>query len=249
MSAKNIYETTSFILRLKECDQDQYVRLAIIPKTLPYAVGTIEIGSGDSEILRIDVAADYEKEKYIEELIRLSVLHLIRDFKIKSLKIQTLNTPFGIPLLKKYGFVPSTIFPPELEYYERPVVKVFDADKGIAFCGLACCVCSENKTCDGCRKHDCRDREKCKNYNCCKSKKLEGCWECSDFPCDCPMYVQLRTKTFAKYAARNGLESLIRALKNNEERRVIYHYEGQLTGDYDLFQSEEEIIQFINCGL
>lgn len=70
MSAKNIYETTSFILRLKECDQDQYVRSVIIPKTLPYAVGTIEIGSGDSEILRIDIAADYEKEKYIEELIR-----------------------------------------------------------------------------------------------------------------------------------------------------------------------------------
>lgn len=57
------------------------------------------------------------------------------------------------------------------------------------------------------------------------------------------------TKTFVKYAARNGLKPLIRALKNNEECGVIYHYEGQLTGDYDLFQSEEEIIQFINCGL
>lgn len=249
MSTNNIYETTSFMLRLKECNQDQYVRLDIIPKTLSYAVGTIEIECGEFEILKIDVAADYDREEYIEELIRFAVLQLIRDFRIRSLKMKTLDTPERIPLLKKYGFVPSTTFLPQLGFFERPVIKAFDASKGIAFCGLACCVCSENKTCDGCKKGACQDRVNCKNYNCSKSKKLKGCWECSDFPCDCPMYVQLRTKTFSKYVAKNGLDRLIRALKNNEECGVIYHYEGQLTGDYDLFQSEEEIIQFIDRGL
>lgn len=234
---------------LKEYNEHRYVRFAIIPKTFNYAVGTVEIFGGEFGVLRIDIAVRYDKEEYIEEFIRLAVLQWIRDFQIGSLKIKVSNAPERIPLLKKYGFVPSTTFRPQLGYYERPVIKAFDANKGIAYCGLACCVCSENKNCKGCQKDNCQDRGNCKNYNCCKLKNLEGCWECSDFPCDCPMLAQLRVKTFSKYVAENSLDHLIHALKNNEECGVIYHYSGQLTGDYDLFQSEEEIIQFINRGL
>ena len=63
------------------------------------------------------------------------------------------------------------------------------------------------------------------------------------------MLNKLRVKTFSDYIFKNGLNPLICALKNNEEHGVLYHYSGQLTGDYDLFHSEEELIQFINRGL
>lgn len=234
---------------LKEYEEHRYVRFAVVPKISGSAVGTVEIFGGEAGILRIDLAADYEKEIYIEEILRLAVLHLIRDFRIGSLKIKTANTPERIPLLKKYGFVPSKTFRPELVYYERPVSRLFDEGKGVAFCGLACCVCSENAGCAGCRNEGCQDKSGCKSHDCCRTYGLEGCWECDDFPCEYGMFHSLRVKAFAKYIAQNGADNLIRRLKNNEEHGVIYHYEGQLTGDYDLFQSEEEIFRFINQGL
>ena len=43
--------------------------------------------------------------------------------------------------------------------------------KAIAFCGLACCVCSENKGCVGCQDGGCESHGWCKNYNCCKEKR------------------------------------------------------------------------------
>lgn len=229
----------------EEYKERRYVRFAIIPKRLNVAVGTIEIFGGEFGILRMDIAAAYDKEAYIEELIRLAVIYLIRDFQIGSLKIKVSNTPERIPILKRYGFVPSTTFRPQMGYFERPIVRMFDASKGIAFCGLACCVCSENRDCDGCKNAGCRDRENCKNYNCCKKKKHNGCWECDNFPCECAMFAKLRIKTFSKYVLKNGVDRLMCALKKNEENGVLYHYRGQLIGDYDLFQREEEIIQFI----
>lgn len=54
--------------------------------------------------------------------------------------------------------------------------------KAIAFCGLACCVCSKNKGCVGCQDGGCESHGWCKNYNCCKEKGLNGRWECSEFP-------------------------------------------------------------------
>lgn len=50
--------------------------------------------------------------------------------------------------------------------------------KAIAYCGLACCVCSENDKCIGCQNGGCDIHGWCKNYNCCREKDLNGCWEC-----------------------------------------------------------------------
>ena len=68
----------------------------------------------------------------------------------------------------------------------------------IAYCGLVCCICSENKDCIGCQNGGCDIRGWCKNYNCCKEKGLNGCWECTEFPCagsmlDSPVFVLLRS--------------------------------------------------------
>lgn len=124
-----------------------------------------------------------------------------------------------------------------------------DRTKGIAYCGLACCVCSENADCAGCRNDGCKDKEWCKSFNCCKEKGLNGCWECSDFPCNNQMLDKLRVRTFAKFIGENGEEKLMDLLEKNEKSGLVYHYEGQLVGDYDIPKTEDEIIQLILQGI
>ena len=109
--------------------------------------------------------------------------------------------------------------------------------KAIAFCGLACCVCSENKGCVGCQDGGCESHGWCKNYNCCKEKGLNGCWECSEFPCTGCMLDKPRIRAFAKFARRYGVEELEKCLLRNKEKGIVYHYEGQLVGDYDKCQT------------
>lgn len=247
----NFYYTTREQMKecidfwLKEYKRKAYVRFSIIPKLTEHAVGTIEIFGGDSGVLRIDIASEYETDPYIEELLYLAVFQFIPDFEIGSLKIKASNTPDRIGLLRKYGFLPSETFRPGMGYYERPQNKNFDRKKGIAFCGLACCVCSENTACAGCRNEGCRDKEWCKSFHCCKSKGLDGCWECADFPCDNPMFDKLRVRTLAEFISEYGEQKLLNALQKNENAGVIYHYKDRLEGDYDLLQSEEEIRQFL----
>ncbi|MDD3243416.1 MAG: DUF3795 domain-containing protein [Eubacteriales bacterium] len=116
-----------------------------------------------------------------------------------------------------------------------------DRSKGMAYCGLACCVCSENAACAGCRNEGCKDRQGCKPFNCCKEKGISGCWECADFPCDTPMLQKLRCRTFAKVMGEMGAGKLMDALEAREKEGVVYHYPGQLVGDYDKAQDEESL--------
>jgi hypothetical protein len=124
-----------------------------------------------------------------------------------------------------------------------------DRQKGIAYCGLACCVCGENQTCNGCRNEGCKGKEWCKSYNCCKAKGIKGCWECSEFPCENQMLDKLRVRTFAKFIAEYGEEKLMDALERNEAGGMVYHYKGQLEGDYDKPGSEDGIRQLLLQGL
>lgn len=122
-------------------------------------------------------------------------------------------------------------------------------NKQIAYCGLACCVCSENESCVGCRNDGCKGKEWCKNYKCCREKDLNGCWECFDFPCSGGMLDKLRIRAFARFVKEYGEDELIRCLMRNKENGVVYHYDGQLVGDYDKGQTEEEIMQIIKHGI
>jgi len=122
---------------------------------------------------------------------------------------------------------------------------MIDRSKGIAYCSLACCLCGENSHCPGCRNEGCQNKYWCKSFNCCKQKSLNGCWECSDFPCDNPMLNKLRVRTFAKCVSEYGEEKFMDLLEKNEKAGIIYHYEGQLIGDYDKPETEEGIKQLI----
>ena len=48
----------------------------------------------------------------------------------------------------------------------------------------------------------------CKNYNCCKEKGLNGCWECSGFPCTGYMLDKPRIRASAEFAKRESHISL-----------------------------------------
>ena len=51
---------------------------------------------------------------------------------------------------------------------------------GIARCGLACCLCSENISCGGCDSGDCPDKDWCENRKCSIDKKMAHCYECEE---------------------------------------------------------------------
>ena len=57
-----------------------------------------------------------------------------------------------------------------------------------------------------------------------------------------------RIRAFAEFARRYGVDELEECLLRNKEKGVEYHYEGQLDGDYDKCQNEEEIIEMIKNG-
>ncbi len=117
-------------------------------------------------------------------------------------------------------------------------------EKGLAYCGLACCVCSENKLCAGCRNDGCKNKEWCKHFNCCKEKGLNGCWECDEFPCG-GMHYKVRILAFTEYIRQNGEEKMFNCLERNEKKGVLYHYPGQLVGDYDKCETVDDVIEML----
>lgn len=118
----------------------------------------------------------------------------------------------------------------------------------MGYCGLACCVCSQNETCAGCRNGGCKDRDWCQNRKCCIEKGISGCWECDKFPCGAGMLDKLRPRVFAKFASRCGEDALLDRLEENEAAGMLYHYEGGFTSDYDAAETEDELVRLILYG-
>ena len=125
---------------------------------------------------------------------------------------------------------------------------------GIARCGLACCLCSENSECKGCKRDGflelswCKDAEWCENRKCVIEKQLRGCYECDPQNCRRGLYsAKIKARAFAEYAKRFGLEELLDCLERNEKAGIIYHRDG-IIGDYDNFDDLEALIQFIKTG-
>ncbi|MBI0584694.1 MAG: DUF3795 domain-containing protein [Methanomassiliicoccus sp.] len=118
----------------------------------------------------------------------------------------------------------------------------------MAYCGLACCVCGQNATCSGCRDEGCTGKEWCKNFRCCRERGLNGCWECAEFPCTGSMLDKPRIRAFAEFIKEHGEEEMLNCLERNERAGTIYHYEGQLVGDYDRPGTIEGIKRLIKDG-
>lgn len=65
---------------------------------------------------------------------------------------------------------------------------------GIARCGLACCLCSENDKCSGCNSDACPDKDWCKNRKCAIEKGISHCYECNE---DCKKGLLNKIKPYA----------------------------------------------------
>ena len=123
---------------------------------------------------------------------------------------------------------------------------------GIARCGLACCLCSENVKCKGCGQDGfleldwCKDAEWCENRKCTLDNGLGHCYEC-ERDCRKGLLAKIKPRAFTLFVKRFGEKELLDCLERNEKNGAVYHREG-ITGDYDDFDDVEALIRFIQTG-
>lgn len=117
---------------------------------------------------------------------------------------------------------------------------------GIARCGLACCLCTENEHCRGCDSGDCPDKDWCENRKCSMEKNLAACFLCKE-DCRKGLLSKIKPFGFTLFAKRFGEEALLDCLERNSKNGVLYHRQG-LVGDYDDFDDVEKLIDFIRTG-
>lgn len=119
---------------------------------------------------------------------------------------------------------------------------------GIARCGLACCLCSENVKCAGCHAEEsgCTDKEWCENRKCSIDKNISRCFKCAE-ECRKGLLAKMKPYAFTLFLKRYGEKCLLDCLEQNEINGIVYHREG-INGDYDDFDDAEELIKFIKTG-
>lgn len=117
---------------------------------------------------------------------------------------------------------------------------------GIARCGLACCLCSENDKCIGCNSDACPDKDWCENRRCTIEKGISHCYECNE-DCKKGLLNKIKPYAFTVFAKRYSEEKLLACLEANEKSGIIYHRDG-INGDYDDFSSVDELMDFIKTG-
>ena len=117
---------------------------------------------------------------------------------------------------------------------------------GIARCGLACCLCSENVNCRGCGSDDCPDKGWCENRRCSAEKGFAHCYDCAE-NCRKGLLGKIKSYGFTLFIKRYGEETLLDCLERNERMGIVYHRSG-ITGDYDDFDDVEKLIEFIKTG-
>ena len=91
---------------------------------------------------------------------------------------------------------------------------------GIARCGLACCICSENDHCGGCDSGDCPGFSWCENRKCSAEKNLKHCYECGE-DCRKQMLAKIKPYGFTLFVKRYGEADLLDCLERNEKNGVV----------------------------
>lgn len=231
----------------EEYSTRMYIRPAIVDKHSGQVLGTMEVFSGSPGVLRLDLRSDQERPEVLKELLSLAVREFPRDFELEGLVIKAVpQAAVRRDVLAGLGFRGPDGFRDYEDYYRLDFAK-FRRELGIAYCGLACCLCSENGDCRGCKQNGCAAYAECQNYGCVTERDIDGCWECPDFPCGRGMLGNPRMRAFAKFAKEHGTEGLMDCLERNCNAGIVYHYPGGLTGDYDL-PTEQEILDLLERG-
>jgi len=122
----------------------------------------------------------------------------------------------------------------------------FCKERGIAYCGLACVLCSSTD-CSGCVSEIACGKD-CAIGKCAAQKGVDGCYACPDYPCDEGMLQNKRIRAFNRYAQEFGKDALIERLRINYQNGIAYHKPDESPGDYDVWETEEEIYQFLRFG-
>lgn len=117
---------------------------------------------------------------------------------------------------------------------------------GIARCGLACCLCTENAHCGGCNSGECPDKDGCENRRCSIEKGFGHCYECTS-ECRKGLLSKIKPYGFTLFIRRYGEARLLDCLEQNETAGIVYHRNG-IHGDYDDFDDVEKLIHFIETG-
>ena len=218
------------------------VRLSIVDAETDRAVGSVEycMKDGGALVLRLDLCSEREREADILAIAGLACETAFQRYPQTQRIVTKVHPEDGVrrAALLRYGFTGEVEMMGYPHYYE---VKAF---RGVAYCGLVCAYCSEREGCPGCKRAGCKDRNGCKPYRCGLEKGHGTCADCEQFPCDAPILRSLRMRVFAAYAHEHGEEALLAHLARKAAQGVLYHRDG-LTGDYDGFESEEELIRFL----
>lgn len=122
----------------------------------------------------------------------------------------------------------------------------------VGYCGLICELCHLSDKCDGCRSNkNCCGRHLsesgCYQYNCCIDKKINGCWECEDSPCDMDMFSNthdIRLRAFICCAREEGIKKLVEYVVKNQENGILYGHNK----DYDNLENEEVVLKLLRTG-
>ena len=124
-----------------------------------------------------------------------------------------------------------------------------DITESIGYCGLVCALCHNAKICEGCKSKHCgcskqKSKEGCYQYQCCKKKGINGCWECDDAPCEHDMFSKqhnIRNRAFIRFAKYEGVEELGKCVFINQLRGIKYGF-GK---DYDHCNTESEVVEIL----
>jgi len=117
-------------------------------------------------------------------------------------------------------------------------------ERGIGYCGLACVVCGY-ANCPGCFGKI-ADGDECAIGRCAAQKGIDGCYACPEYHvCDQGMLKNKRIKAFNRYMQDFGKDALIEQLHTHLKNGIAYHKPNGETGDYDIFETEEEIYQLL----
>ena len=115
-----------------------------------------------------------------------------------------------------------------------------EREKGIARCGLACCLCA--RECPGCQADGCAGAAWCENRRCSMEKGLEGCYGCEE-NCGKGLLQKIKPRAFRLFVQRYGIGELMDCLERNEKNGVVYHREG-ITGDSTISRTRNSSFAF-----
>ena len=121
-------------------------------------------------------------------------------------------------------------------------------ERGIGYCGLACMLCGYDDKCPGCKKRIAAGHD-CSAGKCATDMGVAGCCACPAYDaCGEGMPHGKRSRVFNRYAIEFGEQALIDRLRINFENGITYHTTDNTPGDYDKFETEEEIYQLLRYG-